>query len=117
MIVVFSELPTFPDDLSSISGSECDTEDEEDDSSETVPPLAAGCGSSQSNEFMQIKCYKDGISDSFSRDKQYEDSGEKRHDNLRLMAVRHAKVFFENEEGKILSMYRCLLHGKKVSEF
>ncbi|PNF40559.1 Ankyrin repeat and zinc finger domain-containing protein 1 [Cryptotermes secundus] len=27
--------------------------------------------------------------------------------------ARHTKVFFENEDGKILSMYRCLLHGKK----
>ena len=39
-------------------------------------------------------------------------------DNISLLtACRHSKVFFENDAGNIFSIYRCLLHSKKVSIF
>jgi hypothetical protein len=60
---------------------------------------------------MKITCHADDVSASYP-----EDAHEKKREHLRLMAARHTKVFFENEDGKILSIYRCLLHGKKVSE-
>jgi hypothetical protein len=78
--------------------------------------LAANPSSFQENEPMKITCYKD-VSASYPEDEQNYDCHEKKREHLRLMAARHTKVFFENEDGKILSMYRCLLHGKKVSEF
>jgi hypothetical protein len=66
---------------------------------------------------MKITCCKDDVRGSYPEDEQNDDGHEKKREHLRLMAARHAKVFFENEDGKILSMYRCLLHGKKVNEF
>lgn len=113
---MISELTAFPDDLSSISGSESDSE-EEGDSSDSVPSLAAKCGSYESDEFLQVKDYKDDVIGSFPGCNQDDSVAEKRHEHLRLMAARHAKIFFENEDGKILTMYRCLLHGKKACEF
>lgn len=115
---MISELTTFSDDLSSISGSESDSEeDEEVDSSDSIPSSAAKLGSCDSNEFVQVKGYKDDVLGSFPGYKQGDSSAEKRQEHMRLMAARHAKIFFENEDGRILSMYRCLLHGKKASEF
>jgi hypothetical protein len=113
---MISEHTTFPDDVSSISGSESDSE-EEGDCSDSVPSSAAKLGSYESNEFMQVKGYKDDVIGSFPGYKQDDSGAEKRHEHLRLMAARHVKIFFENEDGKILSIYRCLLHGKKASEF
>lgn len=109
------ELTIFPDDLSSISGSESDSEDGE--SSDSIPSSVANLSSLQSDEPMKITCCKDDVSGSYPEDEQNDDGHEKKREHLRLMAARHAKVFFENEDGKILSMYRCLLHGKKVNEF
>ncbi|XP_021933407.1 ankyrin repeat and zinc finger domain-containing protein 1-like isoform X2 [Zootermopsis nevadensis] len=100
------------DDLSSISGSESDSE-EEGDSSDFVPSSAAKLGSYKSNELMQVRGCEDDATGSLPGNKQDDSGAEKRHEHLRLMAARHAKIFFENEDGKILSMYRCLLHGKK----
>ena len=119
---MFSEHTDFPDEVSSISGSESDSEAEGGDSSDSVPSSAAKLGLSKFNELTQVKGYKD-ISGSFAgceQDDYYidDDNGDddsKRRENKRLIAVRHVKAFFENEDGKILSMYRCLLHGKKVS--
>lgn len=76
------------DDVSSISGSEQESENEDDTgTSETGgknTPVSSG-------------------------------SCEKRENSLLATASRHAKVFFENDEGNIFSIYRCLLHNKKVS--
>lgn len=113
---MISELTIFPDDLSSISGSESDSE-EEGDSSDFVPSSAAKLGSYKSNELMQVRGCEDDATGSLPGNKQDDSGAEKRHEHLRLMAARHAKIFFENEDGKILSMYRCLLHGKKACEF
>ncbi|PNF15842.1 hypothetical protein B7P43_G09890 [Cryptotermes secundus] len=96
--------------MSSISGSESESEDGE--SSDSTPSSVVNLSSSQNNEPMKITCCKVDVSGSYSEDEQNDDGLEKKHD-LRLMAARHTKVFFENEDGKILSMYRCLLHGKK----
>ncbi|XP_011152539.1 ankyrin repeat and zinc finger domain-containing protein 1 [Harpegnathos saltator] len=38
---------------------------------------------------------------------------EKKLQALLAIASRHSKVFFENEDGNIFSIYRCLLHHKK----
>jgi hypothetical protein len=65
---------------------------------------------------MKITGHKDDASTSCPEDAHIDDGHEKKCEHLRLMAARHTKVFFENEDGKILSMYRCLLHGKKVSK-
>jgi hypothetical protein len=100
--------------MSSISGSESDSEDGEN--SDSIPSSAANLSSFQSNEPTKITSCEDDISSSYPEDEQ-NDGHEKKCEHLRLMAARHTKVFFENEDGKILSMYRCLLHGKKVNEF
>jgi hypothetical protein len=115
---MFPELTIFPDEVSSISGSESDSEVEGGDTSDSLPSSAAKLGPSKVNELMQVKGCKD-ISGSFTGRKQDDDDDDdaKRRECRRLIAVRHTKVFFENEDGKILSIYRCLLHGKKVSEF
>ncbi|GFG28589.1 hypothetical protein Cfor_10717 [Coptotermes formosanus] len=102
------------DEVSSISGSESDSEVEGGDTSDSLPSSAAKLGPSKVNELMQVKGCKD-ISGSFTGRKQDDDDDDdaKRRECRRLIAVRHTKVFFENEDGKILSIYRCLLHGKK----
>jgi hypothetical protein len=118
------ELTNFADEVSSISGSESDSEVEEGDTSDSVPSSGAKLDPSKVNELMQVKGCK-GISGSLTGCKHADGDGDdddddddaKRRERMRLIAVRHTKVFFENEDGKILSMYRCLLHGKKVSEF
>ena len=42
---------------------------------------------------------------------------EKKVEALLVTASRHSKVFFENDDGNIFSIYRCLLHNKKVCLF
>lgn len=42
---------------------------------------------------------------------------EKKTEDLLITASRHSKVFFENDDGNIFSIYRCLLHNKKVCSF
>ena len=114
-----SELTNFPDDVSSISGSESDSEVEGGDTSDSVPSSGAKLGPAKVNELTQVMGCKD-ISGSFTgrkHDDDDDDDDAKRREHMRLIAIRHMKVFFENEDGKILSVYRCLLHGKKVSEF
>jgi hypothetical protein len=118
-----SELTNFPDEVSSISGSESDSEVEGGDTSDSVPSSSAKLGPSKVNDLLQVKGCKDIIGSFTGReygDDNDDDDGDddaKRRECMRLIATRHTKVFFENEDGKILSMYRCLLHGKKVSEF
>jgi len=115
-----SELTNFPDEVSSISGSESDSEIEGGDTTDSVPSSGAKLGPSKVNELLQVKGCKD-ISGSFTGHKHDDDDDDdddaKRRERMRLRALRHTKVFFENEDGKLLSVYRCLLHGKKVSEF
>jgi len=115
-----SQLTNFPDEVSSISGSESDSDVEGGDTSDSVPSSGAKLGSSKVNDLLQVKGCKD-ISGLFTgrnySDDNDDDDDAKRRECMRLIAIRHTKVFFENEDGKILSMYRCLLHGKRVSEF
>jgi len=111
-----SELTNFPDEVSSISGSESDSEAEGGDMTDSVPSSGTKLGPSKVNELLQVKGCKD-ISGSFTGRKHDDDDDAKRREHMRLTTVRRTKVFFENEDGKLLSMYRCLLHGKKVSEF
>lgn len=54
------------------------------------------------------------ISDSSDTECNEEMSQKKKLQALLVIATRHSKVFFENEEGNIFSIYRCLLHHKKV---
>ncbi|XP_031781136.1 ankyrin repeat and zinc finger domain-containing protein 1 isoform X2 [Nasonia vitripennis] len=51
--------------------------------------------------------------DSSDEDCTEEDSVMIKNDILLTITTRHSKVFFENEEGNIFSIYRCLLHSKK----
>lgn len=51
-----------------------------------------------------------------SSDSDNDDSNieKKKTEAQRTVASRHSKVFFENEDKNIFSIYRCLLHNKKV---
>jgi hypothetical protein len=103
--------------VSSISGSESDSEGEVGDTSDSVPSSAAKLGPSKVNELMQVKRCKDFSGSCTGHKHDDDDDDAKRCERMRLLAVRHTKVFFENDDGQILSMYRCLLHKKKVSGF
>lgn len=52
--------------------------------------------------------------DSSDEDCTEDDDVMNKNDILSSIGTRHSKVFFENEEGNIFSIYRCLLHNKKV---
>ncbi|PSN38765.1 hypothetical protein C0J52_08887 [Blattella germanica] len=79
------------DDLSSISGSSSESESEDE---------------SESSD----SATKQNKDSSTATDKIKDNA---KYEELRLLATRHAKVFFENADGQIVSIYRCLLHGKK----
>lgn len=63
----------------------------------------------------KIKQGGGSISDSSDTEAGEEAFRRKKMEALLVMASRHSKVFFENENGDIFSIYRCLLHNKKVS--
>ena len=67
-------------DLSSISGSDSESSDEED-----------------KNDALLSKLHEESLDAS-------------------LHGYRHPRVFFKNTNGELMSIYRCLLHGKKVCE-
>ncbi|KAJ8867608.1 hypothetical protein PR048_031410 [Dryococelus australis] len=95
------------DDVSSISGSESDTETEGE-----MADSSSSLGQSASASRQLKKKGKKIDSSSSSSDEENEKSSViKQHTYSH--PSRHPKVFFENEDGKIFSLYRCLLHGKK----
>lgn len=61
------------------------------------------------------KVNKNGsVSDSSDTEMDEEACQKKKMEALIAIASRHSKVFFENDNGDIFSIYRCLLHNKKV---
>ncbi|XP_043520849.1 ankyrin repeat and zinc finger domain-containing protein 1-like [Frieseomelitta varia] len=98
--------------VSSLSGSDVDSENE-DETSE------AGSGHCETKTLIKNKKIEkkgkniESVSD--SSDTEYSDDiiKEKKVEALLVTASRHSKVFFENDDGNIFSIYRCLLHNKK----
>lgn len=112
--------------MSSLSGSETESENEDEaGTSETGSSLnndqtksepASKNDSAPISERSgkrEIRSKVESISDS-SDTECNEMFKEKKLQALLAIASRHSKVFFENEDGNIFSIYRCLLHHKKV---
>ncbi|XP_076638178.1 tRNA endonuclease ANKZF1 isoform X2 [Colletes latitarsis] len=104
--------------VSSLSGSDVESENEDD-------PYILETGSSPSGNY-DSKCIiiknkkiekkargTESISDSSDAECCDETIKEKKLETLLAIASRHSKVFFENDDGNIFSIYRCLLHSKK----
>lgn len=113
--------------VSSLSGSETESENEDEaGTSETGSSLndQTKSESASKNDSVPISD-KSGKREKRSRGiESISDSSdtecnemfkEKKLQALLAIASRHSKVFFENEDGNIFSIYRCLLHHKKVS--
>ncbi|XP_047112959.1 ankyrin repeat and zinc finger domain-containing protein 1-like [Schistocerca piceifrons] len=83
------------DDVSSISGSESESEELDANSSD----MSNSPGRQKEN--------------TAEKDENELNQSEKQIPNSALQASRHAKVFFENSDGNIISFYRCVLLGKK----
>lgn len=104
--------------VSSLSGSDIESENEDE-------TYASETGSGHCESKISIKNKKiekkgkntESVSD--SSDTEYCDDiiKEKKVEALLVIANRHSKVFFENDDGNIFSIYRCLLHNKKVCLF
>nr|CAD7459685.1 unnamed protein product [Timema tahoe] len=99
----------FTDDVSSISGSESDmgSEDETNDSSTNALQSASR------DKTAKVKHKRINRTGSSSESEDEKTIHGRENRDRRLQASRHVKVFFENADGKIFSLYRCLLHGKK----
>ncbi|XP_066585271.1 tRNA endonuclease ANKZF1-like isoform X2 [Prorops nasuta] len=110
-------------DVSSLSGSDIESENED----ETGTSETGGSPSchSKSNEGKSKNNYapnkikkqekrgKSLDSDSSDTECNEEIIKSKKIQALLAVASRHSKVFFENDDGNIFSIYRCLLHSKK----
>ncbi|XP_011308899.1 ankyrin repeat and zinc finger domain-containing protein 1-like isoform X2 [Fopius arisanus] len=107
------------DDVSSLSGSESDPENgSETNSTDTTTPRAlddSKCSPSSSSRAKRLdrKLMIACVSSDSETDETSEAAERRKHDALTATASRHSKVFFENSEGNIFSIYRCLLHSKK----
>ncbi|XP_015111543.1 ankyrin repeat and zinc finger domain-containing protein 1 [Diachasma alloeum] len=108
------------DDVSSLSGSESDPENgSETNSTDTATPKPPDhdSKSSPSSSTRPKKLDRKLLISCVSSDSEPEETSEaaqrRKHDALTVTASRHSKVFFENSEGDIFSIYRCLLHSKK----
>lgn len=117
------------DDVSSISGSESESEnDEETGTSETGSSRLDSKGltnnktacinipipiDSKNKKDERKKRVTESVSDSSDTELDEDALKKKRAQELVLVASRHSKVFFENDDGNIFSIYRCLLHNKK----
>lgn len=75
---------------------------------------AASRSNGKSSKRLERKSRSVELKSESSEDECFEeDSEDSKDDALLSIAARHSKVFFENEEGSIFSIYRCLLHNKK----
>lgn len=114
--------------VSSLSGSETESENEDEaGTSETGSSLndqtKSEPGSKNDSVPASDKSDKrerrskaiEFVSDSSDTECNEETFKKKKLQALLTIASRHSKVFFENEDGNIFSIYRCLLHHKKVS--
>ncbi|CAL7951192.1 unnamed protein product [Xylocopa violacea] len=104
--------------VSSLSGSDVDSENEDETYvSEAASPSSGHC-ESKCNINRNKKVEKKGKSAESVSDSSDIECGddivkEKKIETLLVTASRHSKVFFENDDGNIFSIYRCLLHNKK----
>ncbi|XP_032667918.1 ankyrin repeat and zinc finger domain-containing protein 1-like [Odontomachus brunneus] len=108
--------------VSSLSGSETESENEDEaGTSETGSSFndQTKSESASKNDSVPIsdktgkrEKRSRGI-ESISDSSDTECNEEKKLQALLAIASRHSKVFFENEDGNIFSIYRCLLHHKK----
>ncbi|KYQ48057.1 Ankyrin repeat and zinc finger domain-containing protein 1 [Trachymyrmex zeteki] len=105
-------------DMSSLSGSEVESENDDDagtsetgtSSNEQIKNESSsktGLGRSRKMSERRGKVIESDISDT-----EYNEEMSKER-KLQVVASRHTKVFFENDDGNIFSIYRCLLHHKK----
>ncbi|KAH0947857.1 hypothetical protein HN011_005529 [Eciton burchellii] len=100
----FNKLSISEDDTSSLSDSYSESYDEYDiETSGTEIP----------NE--QIKDEPTSRNNEPNKSKKISECNKEisKEEKLQAIANRHTKVFFENNDGKIFSIYRCLLHHKK----
>ncbi|XP_076283535.1 tRNA endonuclease ANKZF1 [Lasioglossum baleicum] len=105
-------------DVSSLSGSDVETENEDDTYiSEAGSSVNGNCESKNSiSKTKKVEKKAGGIesiSDSSDTECCDDTKKEKKIEALLATACRHSKVFFENDDGNIFSIYRCLLHHKK----
>lgn len=105
--------------MSSLSGSEAESENDDDagtsetgnsSNEQTKNELTSKTGLSRTRKTSERrgKAIESDISDT-----EYNEEMSKER-KLQVVASRHTKVFFENDDGNIFSIYRCLLHHKKV---
>lgn len=103
--------------MSSLSGSEAESDEDDAGTSETrtssnettknEPTSKSGTANrSKKTSERRGRAIESDISDT-----ECEEISKER--KLQVVASRHTKVFFENEDGNIFSIYRCLLHHKK----
>ena len=80
-------------DISSISGSGSDDESSDEDTKQPVRDII----------------------DNDSDDDDDDDDDDYEMAHVEGPGRRHPKVFFYNQQNNIVSMYRCIIHGKKVN--
>lgn len=112
----------FIGNVSSLSGSDIETEIEDETYISEAGSSVNGSSESKNNINKNKKAEKKGrgvgsISDSSDIECCDDTMKEKKVEALLATASRHSKVFFENDDGNIFSIYRCLLHNKKVRSF
>ncbi|OAD54422.1 Ankyrin repeat and zinc finger domain-containing protein 1 [Eufriesea mexicana] len=105
-------------DVSSLSGSDIDSENEDETYVLEVGNSLSGHCENRNFVNKSKKTEKKGkntesVSDSSDTECCDDTIKEKKVEALVVTASRHSKVFFENDDGNIFSMYRCLLHNKK----
>lgn len=110
----------FVGDMSSLSGSEVESENEDDagtsetgTSSNEQTKNEPSSKSNSTGKSRKTSERRGRIIESDISDTEYNDEMTKER-KLQVVASRHTKVFFENDDGNIFSIYRCLLHHKKV---
>lgn len=104
--------------VSSLSGSDVDSENEDETYVSEAGILPSGHCENRNLINKNKKIEKKGknmesISDSSDTECCDDIIKEKKTEDLLITASRHSKVFFENDDGNIFSIYRCLLHNKK----
>lgn len=109
-------------DVSSLSGSDAESENEDETYASEASSSVNGHNENRNNINKSKKVEKKGksaesVSDSSDTEFCDDTMKEKKNEALLATACRHSKVFFENGDGNIFSIYRCLLHSKKVCSF
>ncbi|XP_029036639.2 ankyrin repeat and zinc finger domain-containing protein 1-like [Osmia bicornis bicornis] len=105
-------------DVSSLSGSDAESENEDETYVSETGNSPSGLGENKSTAVKIKKTERkarnaESISDSSDTECSDETVKGKKLESLMVTANRHSKVFFENDDGNIFSIYRCLLHHKK----